>query len=92
MTIRSKTLYIALHGTIFKVFPDNTVIHNSDKISSAFITIRRRKPIYNTFGSTRLAYKILEIRYNDGTIYRADLERLVLLRTMKVTAEKSDDI
>ena len=92
MTIRSKTLYIALHGTIFKVFPNNTVIHNSDKISSAYITIRRRRPSDNTFGSTRSAYKILAIEYNDGTKYRADLERLVLLRTMKVTDEKSDDI
>lgn len=87
MTIRSKMLYIALHGTIFKVFPNNTVIHNSDKISSAYITIRRRRPSDNTFGSTRSAYKILAIEYNDGTKYRADLERLVLLRTMKVSDE-----
>ena len=92
MTVRSKTLYIALHGTIFKVFPDNTVIHNSDKIRSAYISMRRRTPAHNTFGSTRLAYKELKIEYNDGTTYRADLERLILLRTLKVTAEKSDDI
>lgn len=91
MTIRSKTLYIALHGTIFKVFPDNTVIHNSDKISSAFISIHRNYPSHK-IQSTRPFYKQLTIIYNDGTKYRADLERLVLLRTMKVTAEQSDDI
>ena len=91
MTIRSKTLYIALHGTIFKVFPDNTVIHNSDQIRSAYISIKRNKPS-NMLKGGRLAYRILDITYNDGSRYRTDLERLVLFRTMKVTAEKSDDI
>lgn len=91
MTIRSKTLYIALHGTIFKVFPDNTVIHNNDKISSAFISKVRRSPS-DKFPNTKPYSKVLDITYNDGTRYRADLERLILLRTMKVTAETSDDI
>ena len=91
MTIRSKTLYIALHGTIFKVFPDNTVIHNNDQIRSAYITIRRRLAL-NSIGGQCRTYKILAIEYRDGTKYRADLERLILLRTMKVTEEKSDDI
>jgi len=40
----------------------------------------------------RRAYKVLAIEYKDGTKYTADLERIVLLRTMKLSEEKSDDI
>ena len=82
MTIRSKTLYIALHGTIFKVFPDNTVIHNSDKISSAHIYKKKRGYI-GEFYNERPFIRQLDILYKDGSRYRADLERLVLLRTME---------
>ena len=91
MTIRSKTLYLALHGTIFKVFPDNSVIHNNDKISSAFITVLRKQRNCVIPGAKEVS-KVLKIIYNDGSTYTVNLERLVLLRTMKVTAEKSDDI
>ena len=86
MTIRSKTLYIALHGTIFKVFPDNTVIHNSDKISSAYIS-RKKRGYIGDFQCERPFYRVLDVLYKDGSRYRADLERLVLFRTMKVTDE-----
>jgi len=91
MTIRSKTLYIALHGTIFKVFPDNTVIHNNDNIRSAHIS-KKKRGYTSDFECERPFYRVLDVLYKDGSRYRADLERLVLLRTMKVTAEKSDDL
>ena len=91
MTIRSKTLYIALHGTIFKVFPNNTVIHNNDKISGAHIVTIHKRP-HNFNYIERPVYKQLRLEYKDGSRYTVDLERLILLRTMKVTDEMSDDI
>lgn len=92
MTIRSKTIYIALHGTIFKVFPDNSVMYNNDKIKSAYIYQVKAKPATDLVKTHKRSYKQLMITYNDGTRYCADLERLILLRTMKISAEPSDDI